>query len=412
MLSKDIHLHAKPLAFSVLVTASVCHFLNDLMQSLFTASYPLFKEELNLSFTNIGMLTLGYQLSASVLQPLVGSYTDKRPQPYALAIGMTFTMAGLITMGYAPSYGVLMLGAVLLGTGSSIFHPEASRLTRLASTGAHGLGQSIFQVGGNAGSALGPLLVAYVVLAHGRGSLAGFALIAFIGMVFSFGLSRWYRESGHADPRSRARPLSTAAAAHNVSGAIAVLSVLMLSKFFYLASFTSYYTFYLMEHFSLPAKSAQLCLFAFLVAVAIGTLAGGPIGDRVGRKKVIWVSIFGIVPFALALPYVNLQATVVLSVIIGLVLASAFSAIVVYAQTLVPHRIGMISGLFFGLAFGLGGLGAALLGVLADSTSVEYVYKLCAYLPLLGALAAFLPNIESTGPGRSGTSVVTSPRSS
>lgn len=382
------------------------------MQSLFTASYPLFKEELNLSFTNIGMLTLSYQLSASVLQPLVGTYTDKRPQPYALAIGMAFTMAGLVTMGYAPGYGVLMLGAVLLGTGSSIFHPEASRLTRLASTGAHGLGQSIFQVGGNAGSALGPLLVAYVVLAHGRGSLAGFALIAFIGMLFSLGLSRWYRESGHADPRSRARPLSTAAAAHNVSGAIAVLSVLMLSKFFYLASFTSYYTFYLMEHFSLAPKSAQLCLFAFLVAVAIGTLAGGPIGDRVGRKKVIWVSIFGIVPFALALPYANLQATVVLSVVIGLVLASAFSAIVVYAQTLMPHRIGMISGLFFGLAFGLGGLGAALLGVLADSTSVEYVYKLCAYLPLLGALAAFLPNIESTGPGRSGISVVTSPRSS
>jgi FSR family fosmidomycin resistance protein-like MFS transporter len=372
----------------------------------------LFKEELNLSFTNIGMLTLSYQLSASVLQPLVGSYTDKRPQPYALAIGMTFTMAGLITIGYAPSFGALMLGAVLLGTGSSIFHPEASRLTRLASTGAHGLGQSIFQVGGNAGSALGPLLVAYVVLAHGRGSLASFALIAFIGMVFSLGLSRWYRESGHADPRSRAKHLPTAAAPHNVSGAIAVLSVLMLSKFFYLASFTSYYTFYLMEHFSLPAKSAQLCLFAFLVAVAIGTLAGGPIGDRVGRKKVIWGSIFGIVPFALALPYVNLQATAVLSVIIGLVLASAFSAIVVYAQTLMPHRIGMISGLFFGLAFGLGGLGAALLGVLADSTSVEYVYRLCAYLPLMGILAAFLPNIETIGSGRSGISAAKVPRPS
>jgi FSR family fosmidomycin resistance protein-like MFS transporter len=289
-----------------------------------------------------------------------------------------------------------MLGAVLLGAGSSIFHPEASRLTRLASTGAHGLGQSIFQVGGNAGSALGPLLVAYIVLVRGRGSLAGFALVAFLGMLLSASLARWYRESGHANPRSKAKAKPDTAAPHNVVGAIAVLSVLMLSKFFYLASFTSYYTFYLMEHFSLAPKSAQLCLFAFLVAVAIGTLAGGPIGDRVGRKKVIWVSIFGIVPFALALPYVNLQATVALSVVIGLVLASAFSAIVVYAQTLMPHRIGMISGLFFGLAFGLGGLGAAMLGVLADATSVEYVYKLCAFLPLLGILAAFLPNIEAS----------------
>jgi len=394
--TKGSALDGRRLAFSILLTASACHFLNDLMQSLFTAAYPVFKEELKLNFANIGMLTLSYQLSASVLQPLVGTFTDKRPQPYALAIGMMFTMAGLVTMGYAPSYGVLIVGAVLLGMGSSIFHPEASRLTRLASTGAHGLGQSIFQVGGNAGSALGPLLVAYIVLAHGRGSLAGFALVAFLGMLLSMSLTRWYRESGHANPRSKARPLSHATEAHNVGGAIAVLSLLMLSKFFYLASFTSYYTFYLMEHFSLPAKEAQLCLFAFLVAVAIGTLAGGPIGDRVGRKKVIWVSIFGIVPFALALPYVNLHVTVVLSVIIGLVLASAFSAIVVYAQTLMPHRIGMISGLFFGLAFGLGGLGAALLGVLADSTSVEYVYKLCAFLPLMGILAAFLPDIESS----------------
>lgn len=390
------NLTTERLAFSVLVTAGVCHFLNDLMQSLFTATYPVFKEELNLSFANIGMLTLSYQLSASVLQPLIGSYTDNRPQPYALAIGMAFTMSGLITMGYAPNYAVLMLGAVLLGTGSSIFHPEASRLTRLASSGAHGLGQSIFQVGGNAGSALGPLLVAYIVLAHGRGSLAGFASIALVGMLLSLSLTRWYRESGHAAPRSGARPFSNVAAPRKVGVAIAVLSVLMLSKFFYLASFTSYYTFYLMQHFSLPARNAQLCLFAFLLAVAIGTLAGGPIGDRVGRKKVIWGSIFGIVPFALALPYVSVETTVVLSVIIGLVLASAFSAIVVYAQTLMPHRIGMISGLFFGLAFGLGGLGAAFLGILADSTSMEYVYKLCAFLPLLGILAAFLPNIEAS----------------
>jgi FSR family fosmidomycin resistance protein-like MFS transporter len=239
------------------------------------------------------------------------------------------------------------------------------------------------------------LLVAYVVLAHGRRSLAGFACIAFIGMVVSLGLSRWYRESGHAVPRSAAKKLPDMPVPQKVRGAIAVLSVLMLSKFFYLASFTSYYTFYLMQHFSLHARDAQLCLFAFLVAVAVGTLAGGPIGDRIGRKKVIWGSIFGIVPFALALPYVSLQATVVLSVIIGLVVASAFSAIVVYAQTLMPHRIGMISGLFFGLAFGLGGLGAALLGFLADSTSVEFVYKICAFLPLLGILAAFLPNIET-----------------
>lgn len=387
---------AGKLAFAVVLTASACHFLNDLMQSLFTATYPVFKAELGLSFAKIGVLTLSYQLSASALQPLVGAFTDRKPQPHALAIGMAFSMAGLVVMGYAPSYGVLLLGGVLLGVGSSVFHPEASRLTRLASTGAHGFGQSIFQVGGNAGSALGPLLVAYVILAHGRSGLARFGAIAFLGMLLSLSLSRWYRDHVLAQRHAGNRPVSTAPPKRKVGGPIAVLAALMLCKYFYLASFTSYYTFYLMQHFSLPAKEAQLCLFAFLVAVAVGTLAGGPIGDRIGRKKVIWASIFGIVPFSLLLPHASLVATIVLSMVIGLVLASAFSAIVVYAQTLVPHRIGMISGLFFGLAFGLGGLGAAILGVLADHTSVEYVYQVCAYLPLMGILAALLPDIEST----------------
>ncbi|MGH9644541.1 MAG: MFS transporter, partial [Terriglobales bacterium] len=358
------------LAFSVLLPATACHFLNDLMQSLFTAAYPVFKAGFGLTFGQIGLLSLSYQFAASVLQPLIGSYTDNRPQPYALAFGMAFSMSGLVAMAFAPNYPMLMLGGALLGMGSSIFHPEASRLARLASRGAHGLGLSIFQVGGNAGSALGPLLVAFVILAQGRQSLAGFALMALAGMFISTGLARWYIDNGHTTRKVRAAVRLSPLSSRKVGGAIAVLILLMLSKYFYLASFTSYYTFYLMDHFSLPAKDAQLCLFVFLAAVAIGTLAGGPVGDRIGRKKVIWGSIFGVVPFTLALPYVGLEATVVLSVVIGLVLASAFSAIVVYAQTLIPHRIGMISGLFFGLSFGLGGLGAALLGVLADHTSV------------------------------------------
>jgi FSR family fosmidomycin resistance protein-like MFS transporter len=385
---------AASLSLSVLTAASLCHFLNDLMQSLFTASYPVFKDSFALSFTQIGILTLVYQLSASILQPLVGLFTDARPQPYSLPVGMGFSMAGLLTLAFAPSYPVLLLGGALLGIGSSIFHPEASRLARLASGGAHGLAQSIFQVGGNVGTALGPLAVAFVVLRQGQQSLAWFALIAIVGIVILTLLGRWYRRNGHARPRRKGGATGHSLSRRQIGRAIAVLMLLLLSKYFYLASFSTFYVFYLEEQFALSAENAQLCLFLFLGAVAVGTVAGGPIGDRFGRRKVIWGSILGVLPFTLALPYVGLTLTLVLSVVIGLVLASAFSAIVVYAQSLLPHRIGMISGLFFGFAFGLGGLGAALLGVLADATSVETVYRVCAFLPLLGVLTALLPETE------------------
>jgi MFS transporter, FSR family, fosmidomycin resistance protein len=382
------------LAFPVLVAASICHLLNDLMQSLFTATYPIFKSGFGLTFAQIGLLTLTYQLSASILQPLIGLYTDSKPTPYSLPLGMGFSMAGVLTLGFAPTYAVLLAGGVLLGIGSSIFHPESSRLARLASGGSHGLAQSIFQVGGNVGTALGPLLVAFIVLPGGRGRLAWFALVALCGVIILTGLSRWYKKNGHAKPRVARARTDGGVPTGRISGAIAILTALLLSKYFYIASFTSYYIFYLMQHFGVAERAAQICLFVFLGAVAIGTLIGGPVGDRIGRKKVIWGSILGIVPFALVLPYVGLGATVVLSAVIGLILASAFSAIVVYAQELMPDRIGMISGLFFGLAFGMGGLGAALLGVLADWTGVDYVYKVCSFLPLIGVLAVFLPDTQ------------------
>ncbi len=385
---------ARVLSFPVLFAAASCHLLNDLMQSVFTATYPVFKAGFDLSFAQIGLLTLMFQLSASILQPLVGLYTDSRPQPYSLPFGMGFSMAGLLTLAFAPSYPVLLLGGVLLGIGSSIFHPETSRLARLAAGRSHGLGQSIFQVGGNFGTALGPLLVAFVVLPQGKGALAWFALAALAGMAILSALSRWYAQNGQAKARgAKARP-EGGPSSRGVGAAIGVLAMLMLSKYFYLASFNSYYVFYLMQHFGLGPRDAQLCLFVFLAAVAAGTLIGGPVGDRIGRKKVIWGSILGVLPFTLVLPYANLPTTIALSAVIGLVLASAFSAIVVFAQTLMPHRIGMISGVFFGLAFGLGGLGAALLGQLADWKGVEFVYQVCSFLPLMGVLAALLPDLD------------------
>ena len=381
------------IAFPVLFAASVCHMLNDSMQSLFTASYPLFKSGFDLSFAQIGLLTLAYQLSASVLQPLIGLVTDRRPAPYSLPVGMGFSMAALITLAYAPNYPTVVVGAALLGIGSSIFHPESSRLARLASGGAHGLAQSIFQVGGNIGSSVGPLLVAFIVLPGGQTRLAWFAMLALAGMAILSRLGQWYA----GVLRDRPRPQAVGARAETAPrGAVmrpmAVLAALMLSKYFYIASFTSFYVFYLEHRFDASEKTAQICLFVFLGAVAIGTLVGGPVGDRIGRKRVIWGSILGILPFSLVLPYANLPATIALSAVIGLILASAFAAIVVFAQELVPHRIGMISGLFFGLAFGLGGLGAAVLGVLADHTSIEFVYKVCSFLPLMGMLAALLPD--------------------
>jgi FSR family fosmidomycin resistance protein-like MFS transporter len=379
--------------FPVLGAISLCHMINDMLQSLLPAVYPILKGGFHLNFGEIGLLTLTYQITASLLQPLVGRYTDMHPLPYSLSVGMAFTLMGLVTLGLAPDYGVLLAGAACLGIGSSIFHPESSRIARLASGGQHGLAQSVFQVGGNFGQSLGPLMAAFLVLPHGQHSLAWFALVAMLGIVILGALGNWYK----SQPRPAARKSGAAAGGlpqATVRRAMTVLIALMFSKFFYLASFTSYYIFYLMERFHLPTKTAQIDLFIFMAAAAAGTVIGGPIGDRIGRKRVIWASIAGVIPFTMALPYVSLPVTIGLSVIIGLVLSSAFSAIVVYAQELLPGQTGMVSGLFFGLAFGMGGIGAAVLGELADFTSMQFVYRICAFLPFIGLLTAFLPNIR------------------
>lgn len=386
---------AQSTAFKVLGAISTAHLMNDMIQSILLALYPMFKDNFSLSFAQIGLLTLAYQITASLLQPCVGVFTDKKPMPYSLAVGMTFTLSGLIMLSMAPSFGFLVLAACLVGTGSSVFHPESSRVARMASGGRHGLAQSLFQVGGNLGSALGPLLAALIIVPHGQRSVAWFALVALVAIVLLSQVGRWYaanrwrlkakvRRAGNAVTLSRAR----------VGLTLAVLGMLVFSKYFYLASLNSYFTFYLMDKFGLPIRSAQMFLFIFLAAVAVGTIAGGPIGDKMGRKLVIWVSILGVAPFTLILPHVNLLWTGILVAVIGLILASAFSAILVYAQELIPGKVGMVAGLFFGFAFGMGGIGAALLGELADKTSIEYVYQLCAYLPLLGLLTVFLPDIE------------------
>lgn len=386
---------ATPTAFAVLTAAGFCHMLNDTMQSVFLAAYPIFKGNFDLSFGQIGLLTLTYQATGSMLQPLVGLYTDRRPLPYSLPFGMGSSFAGLMMLAYAHSYAMLLGGAVLLGVGSSIFHPEASRLARLASGGAHGLAQSLFQVGGNVGTSLGPLMVAFFVLPHGQRSIAWFALAALAGMVVLTGLGRWYSRTGHARRRPRGTPVDRShLPPREVRRAMAILISLLVSKWFYLASFTSYYVFFLMQRFRLEEGQAQIYLFVFLASVAVGTLIGGPVGDRIGRKTVIRVSIFGVLPFTLVLPYAGLPLTIGLSVVIGVVIASAFSAMVVYAQELMPGRVGMVSGLFFGLAFGIGGIGAALMGLLADRTSIQFVYEVCAFLPAIGILAALLPDIE------------------
>lgn len=383
--------------FPVLGAISFCHFLNDMMQSLLPAIYPILKGGFDLDFGQIGLLTLTYQITASLLQPIVGLYTDRRPQPYSLPFGMGSTLLGLIAIAFAPNYPALLAGSALLGVGSSIFHPESSRLARLASGGAHGLAQSLFQVGGNLGSSLGPLLAAFFILPRGQTSLAWFALAALGGMSVLTMLGRWYKNNGHARPAPRRASVGHANLSNGqVKRAIAVLIALIFSKFFYLASIYSYYIFYLMHRFQVSTQTSQVYLFVFLAAAAAGTMIGGPIGDKFGRRKVIWVSILGVLPFTLALPYVGLAATVGLSVVIGLILSSAFSAIVVYAQELMPGRIGMVSGLFFGLAFGMGGVGAAVLGELADWTSIDFVYRVCAFLPLIGLLTVFLPDIEGT----------------
>jgi MFS transporter, FSR family, fosmidomycin resistance protein len=378
--------------FRVLGAASLCHLLNDMLQSLFIASYPIFKGSFHLSFGQIGALTLVYQLTASFLQPLVGLYTDRRPKPYSLPFGMAISLGGLLALAFAQHYGTLLVGGALLGVGSAIFHPESSRLARLASGGAQGMAQSIFQVGGSLGSSLGPLLIAFFVVPRGQRSLAWFSLTALFAIIVLTGLGRWYKQRGHAIQKKYTMKTTPTLSPKQVGGALAVLILLTLSKYFYLASITSYYVFYLMQHFHVDQRDGLLCLFLFLAAVAAGTVIGGPVSDRIGRKQVIWASILGVLPLTVPLPYVTLPFTIALSVLIGLVLASAFTAILVYAQELMPTRVGMISGLFFGLAFGVSGLGAAVLGTLADHTSIDFVYKVCSFLPALGLLAGFLPS--------------------
>jgi FSR family fosmidomycin resistance protein-like MFS transporter len=381
--------------FRVLAAISFCHLLNDMVQSLLPAIYPILKSQFHLDFTHLGLLTLTYQVVASLLQPVIGQFTDKYPKPYALAVGMTFTLCGLLLLAVAPTFHWLLIASCLIGIGSAIFHPESSRIARMASGGKHGFAQSFFQVGGNSGSAVGPLLAAFIVLPQGQKGMAWFALPAIVGIVILLRVGRWYK-ARHAEAHKRPEHqdhlhLSRA----RVIGAIAILIALIFSKYFYLASLSSYYTFYLIQRFSVSVRLSQIMLFLFLGAVAAGTLIGGSAGDRYGRKLVIWISILGVLPFTLVLPYANLFWTGVLSVVIGFVIASAFSAILVYAQELLPGRVGMISGLFFGVAFGMGGIGAAVLGKLADATSIITVYHICAYLPAIGLLTGFLPNIDA-----------------
>jgi FSR family fosmidomycin resistance protein-like MFS transporter len=380
--------------FNVLLALSFSHFLNDMLQSLIIALYPLLKGEFHLSFMQIGAISLTYQICASLLQPFIGNYTDKHPQPYSLSVGMGFTLAGLLVLAFAPNYPSVLAGAALIGAGSSIFHPESSRIARLASGGRHGLAQSIFQVGGNSGSAVGPLAAALIILPLGQTSIAWFALAALLAIVILARVGAWYKQ--HLQPRSahaHGAALSSPVSSRRVAWSMGILVLLLFSKYFYIASITSFYSFYLIEKFHVTVFSAQIHLFMFLAAAALGTLFGGAIGDRVGRKSVIWVSVLGVAPFTLLLPYADLYWTGILTFIIGLVLSSAFSAILVFAQELIPGKVGAVSGLFFGFAFGIGGIGAAVLGEVADVRGIDFVYRLCAYLPLLGVAAAFLPNL-------------------
>jgi MFS transporter, FSR family, fosmidomycin resistance protein len=395
---------AEKTVFKVLLAISFCHLLNDTVQSLLPAIYPLLRDTFHLDFGQVGLISFTSTFTASLLQPLVGLYSDRHHKPYFLAIGMGITLVGLLTLSLAPSYATVLLAAALVGMGSSVFHPESSRVARMASGGQHGMAQSLFQVGGNAGSALGPLLAAFV-LPRGQASIAWFSFVALLGIIVLADIGAWAKRRRATDRDLRAAPLAshvTGSVKHphlvlprkKVVWSLVVLVTLMFSKFFYLSSLGSYYTFYLMDKFHVSIQSAQIHLFIFLGAVAAGTFFGGPVGDRTGRKFVIWYSILGVLPFTLLLPYANLFWTSILSVVIGLILASAFSTILVFAQELVPGKIGTVSGFFFGLAFGLGGIGAALLGKLADATSIGFVYHVCSFLPAVGILTVFLPDIE------------------
>ena len=386
-------------AFKVLAVISFCHLLNDMLGALLPSIYPLLKDSFHLNFAQIGIITLTYQTTASLLQPLVGLHIDRNPSPYSLPDGMGVTLIGLLLLAVAHSFGAILIASALVGVGSAVFHPESSRVARMASGGKHGLAQSIFQLGGNTGLSVGPLLTAFIVLPRGQSSIAWFSLVALVAMILLSTVSAWSKKRMlHEKANGATNPIRhPALSTKRVVVSVIILMALLFSKFVYLTSLTSYYTFYLINKFQLPVQSAQIYLFVFLGAVAVGTIIGGPIGDRIGRKSVIWCSILGILPFTVVLPYANLFWTAILSVVIGLILASAFSVIVVYAQELVPGRVGMISGLCFGFAFGVGGLGAAMLGKLADMTSMNFVFLVCSYLPAVGLLTAFLPDLEPSG---------------
>ena len=382
----------------VLLTLSAAHMINDILQALLPAIYPLLKDSYHLSFTQIGLISLTYQVTGSLLQPVVGFYTDRRPKPYSLPIGMTVTLIGLIVLSQANSFGLLCVSAATVGIGSSIFHPEASRVARMASGGQHGFAQSLFQVGGNFGTSLGPLLAAAIIIPRGQGHILWFTGLALVGIIVLTRIGGWYQRNLArlvTKPRAAGAAELPRLSARQVIFALGILVVLIFSKYFYLISLTNYYTFYLMDKFAVSVQAAQVYLFVFLFAVAAGTIIGGPVGDRIGRKRVIWISILGVAPFSLALPHFGLLGTVILTVFIGLILASAFSAILVYAQELVTGNVGLIAGLFFGLAFGAAGIGSALLGRLADHTSIGYVFTVSAFFPLLGLLTAFLPEVEA-----------------
>jgi MFS transporter, FSR family, fosmidomycin resistance protein len=391
--SEALHPAVRQTAFAIIVMVSVSHLVNDIMQSLLTASYPMLKANYGLDFGQIGLLTFTFQVTASLLQPLVGLYTDKKPLPYSLPVGMGSSLIGLIVLAHAGSYDMLLVGAALVGIGSSVFHPEASRVARMASGGRHGLAQSMFQVGGNFGASIGPLLAAFVVVPRGQQSIQWFAIGALIGMIVLWRVGNWYAANIPAHRGARRAADSETVPHRQVVIAIIVLVVLVISKYTYLTSLSSYYTFFVIHKFGVSVQQAQLLLFLYLGAVAVGTVCGGPIVDRFGTRFVIWFSILGTLPFTLALPYVNLPVTAVLTVIIGLIIASAFSAIVVFAQELLPGRVGLVAGLFFGLAFGVGGIGAALLGEVADWKGIDFVYSVCSFLPAMGLLTVFLPKV-------------------
>jgi len=385
---------ASPLVMRILGACALAHLINDLIQAVLPSIYPMLKANYGLSFAQVGLITLTFQLTASLLQPWIGYHTDRHPKPWLLPAGMVCTLIGILMLAFVGSFPAILLAAGLVGVGSSTFHPETSRVARLASGGRFGLAQSTFQVGGNTGSALGPLLAAAIIIPYGQGHVAWFGLFAVFAILVLYGLSRWYRNHLSLFKLKQGGKATHGLSKGRVTFALVVLAVLVFSKYFYMSSLTSYFTFYLIEKFHLSVASSQMYLFLFLGAVAVGTFAGGPIGDKIGRKKVIWFSILGAAPFTLALPYVDLFWTAVLSVVIGFILASAFSAIVVFAQELVPGNVGMIAGIFFGLMFGFSGIGAALLGLLADNHGIEYVYKLCSFLPLVGILTILLPSTK------------------